>query len=80
MRTDVANTILPGSSFRLTMETDESTKVSLSAVDTAVYLLNSKNKLTPGKVRIGQSACLGVYLCKARPGHTGSSGLLFITW
>ncbi|XP_073454505.1 complement C4-B-like [Aquarana catesbeiana] len=50
VRTDVASTILPGSSFRLTMETDESTKVSLSAVDTAVYLLNSKNKLTPGKV------------------------------
>ncbi|XP_077339846.1 complement C4-like isoform X1 [Lithobates pipiens] len=50
VRTDVADSILPGSQFRLTMETDEKTTVSLSAVDTAVYLLNSKNKLTPGKV------------------------------
>ncbi|CAI9591800.1 unnamed protein product [Staurois parvus] len=50
VRTDVADSILPGTSFMLTMETDELTSVSLSAVDTAVYLLNSKNKLTPGKV------------------------------
>ncbi|XP_040178982.1 complement C4-B-like [Rana temporaria] len=51
VKTDVADSsILPGSQFKLTMETDESTTVSLSAVDTAVYLLNSKNKLTPGKV------------------------------
>ncbi|XP_018411335.1 PREDICTED: complement C4-like [Nanorana parkeri] len=50
IRTDVKNSLLPGSQFKLTMETDEVTTVSLSAVDTAVYLVNSKGKLTPGKV------------------------------
>ncbi|XP_063794231.1 complement C4-like [Pseudophryne corroboree] len=48
--TDVAGRIEPGKSFHLTLETDDSMSVALSAVDTAVYLLNSKNKLTPSKV------------------------------
>ncbi|KAM5145639.1 complement C4-like [Mantella aurantiaca] len=49
IRTDV-HSLPPTSSFKLTMETDDVTSVSLSAVDTAVYLVNSKNRLTPGKV------------------------------
>ncbi|XP_056394318.1 complement C4-like [Hyla sarda] len=50
LRTDVRDSIQPGDSFKLTIETDDRTSVSLSAVDTAVYLLNSKNKLTHSKV------------------------------
>ncbi|XP_069800344.1 complement C4-B-like [Dendropsophus ebraccatus] len=50
LRTDVSDSIQPGNSFKLTIETDDKTTVSLSAVDTAVYILNSKNKLTPTKV------------------------------
>ncbi|XP_073497976.1 complement C4-like isoform X1 [Phyllobates terribilis] len=50
LRTNVVDSILPGRPFQLTIETDGKTAVSLSAVDTAVYLLNSKNKLTPSKV------------------------------
>ncbi|KAM5146547.1 complement C4-B-like [Mantella aurantiaca] len=50
IRTDVKDSLPPTSSFKLTMETDDVTSVSLSAVDTAVYLVNSKNRLTPGKV------------------------------
>ncbi|KAM4019930.1 LOW QUALITY PROTEIN: complement C4-like [Anomaloglossus baeobatrachus] len=50
LRTNVAESLLPGKPFQLTIETDGKTSVSLSAVDTAVYLLNSKNKLTPSKV------------------------------
>ncbi|XP_044161179.1 complement C4-like isoform X2 [Bufo gargarizans] len=50
LRTNVLDSIQPGKSFQLTIETDDTTSVSLSAVDTAVYLLNSKNKLTPSKV------------------------------
>ncbi|KAM5145638.1 complement C4-B-like [Mantella aurantiaca] len=49
IRTDVQS-LLPKSSFKLTVETDDVTSVSLSAVDTAVYLVNAKNRLTPGKV------------------------------
>ncbi|XP_068106397.1 complement C4-B-like [Hyperolius riggenbachi] len=48
--TNVVNSIQPSSPFQLTVETDDKMSVSLSAVDTAVYLLNSKNKMTPGKV------------------------------
>ncbi|KAG9467235.1 hypothetical protein GDO78_015376 [Eleutherodactylus coqui] len=50
LRTNVADSIQPGGAFKLTIETDDKTSVALSAVDTAVYLLNSKNKLTPNKV------------------------------
>nr|DBA20494.1 TPA: hypothetical protein GDO54_017267 [Pyxicephalus adspersus] len=50
IRTDVKDSILPGQSFKLTVETDDTTSVSLSAVDTAVYLVNAKSKLTPDKV------------------------------
>ncbi|XP_075692559.1 complement C4-like isoform X2 [Rhinoderma darwinii] len=50
LRTNVLDSIQPGQPFQLTIETDDKTSVSLSAVDTAVYLLNSKNKLTPTKV------------------------------
>ncbi|KAM3911149.1 complement C4-B-like [Leptodactylus fuscus] len=50
LSTNVNDRLEPGQSFRLTIETDDKTSVSLNAVDTAVYLLNSKNKLTQGKV------------------------------
>ncbi|MEE6527278.1 hypothetical protein FKM82_028544, partial [Ascaphus truei] len=45
----VSGPIAPGGTFKLLVETDGITSVSLAAVDTAVYALNSKNKLTPGK-------------------------------
>uniref|UniRef100_A0A8C5PP12 Anaphylatoxin-like domain-containing protein n=1 Tax=Leptobrachium leishanense TaxID=445787 RepID=A0A8C5PP12_9ANUR len=40
----------PEESFKLKVETEDLTTVGLVAVDTAVYLLNSKNKLTPDKM------------------------------
>ncbi|XP_053553007.1 complement C4-B, partial [Bombina bombina] len=46
----VKDYIEPGASFDLDMVTDDNALVSLSAVDTAVYILNSKNKLTLGKM------------------------------
>ncbi|KAM8954196.1 complement C4-B-like isoform 2-T2 [Pelodytes ibericus] len=42
--------IQPRESFKLILETEAVSTVSLAAVDTAVYLLNSKNKLTPDKM------------------------------
>ncbi|XP_075042622.1 complement C4-like [Mixophyes fleayi] len=48
--TNVVDQIQPGDTFQMTLYTDDTTSVALSAVDTAVYLLNSKNKLTPNKV------------------------------
>ncbi|KAG8541941.1 hypothetical protein GDO81_027900, partial [Engystomops pustulosus] len=50
LRTNLDDSIEPGKTFQLTIETDDVTSVSLNAVDTAVYILNSKNKLTQGKV------------------------------
>ncbi|XP_069491033.1 complement C4-B-like [Ambystoma mexicanum] len=39
----------PGANFQLTIETDDQAQVALAAVDSAVYLLNQKNKLSPKK-------------------------------
>ncbi|KAM4696196.1 complement C4-B-like [Rhinophrynus dorsalis] len=50
LRAQVEGYVQPGEHFQLTVETEGKASVSLSAVDTAVYILNSKNKLTPGKV------------------------------
>ncbi|KAM9323882.1 complement C4-B-like [Gastrophryne carolinensis] len=50
IRTNVADYTQPGSSIKLTVEGPDKMTVYLSAVDTAVYLVNSKNKLTPSKV------------------------------
>ncbi|XP_030053152.1 complement C4-like [Microcaecilia unicolor] len=48
--TDLKNNLLPGSPLKLKIETDDEASVSLAAVDSAVYILNKKNRLTPNKV------------------------------
>ncbi|XP_053328836.1 complement C4-like [Spea bombifrons] len=47
---DGGKDISPRGGFELVVETDGTSTVSLAAVDTAVYALNSKNKLTPDKM------------------------------
>ncbi|KAJ1134675.1 hypothetical protein NDU88_001124 [Pleurodeles waltl] len=42
--------LMPGSPLELRIETDEEAQVTLAAVDTAVYTVNKKNKLTQKKV------------------------------
>ncbi|KAG8448577.1 hypothetical protein GDO86_015609 [Hymenochirus boettgeri] len=42
--------IQPGESFTLNIKTEGKASVSLSIIDTAVYILNSRNKLTPDKM------------------------------
>nr|AAI70422.1 C4 protein [Xenopus laevis] len=42
--------LAPGEALKLDVRTEGTATVSLSAVDTAVYILNSKNKLTPQKM------------------------------
>eukprot|EP00079_Xenopus_tropicalis_P028439 XP_012823393.1 PREDICTED: complement component 4A (Rodgers blood group) isoform X1 [Xenopus tropicalis] len=42
--------IEPGEAFKLEVRAEGKASVSLSAVDTAVYILNPKNKLTPQKM------------------------------
>lgn len=40
----------PGQDFEVKIRTDADSKVALSAVDSAVYILNKKDKLCPQKV------------------------------
>ncbi|KAM4641591.1 complement C4-like isoform 2-T3 [Discoglossus pictus] len=47
---NVKDYIGPAESFNLDVETDGKTSVSLSVVDSAVYILNAKNKLTQDKM------------------------------
>ncbi|XP_029440129.1 complement C4-like [Rhinatrema bivittatum] len=48
--TENTKDLLPGGHLRLSIETDDEATVSLAAVDSAVYILNKKNRLTPNKV------------------------------
>lgn len=41
----------PGQRFEVSIRTDSDSKVALSAVDSAVYILNKKGKLSPQKVQ-----------------------------
>ncbi|XP_048472466.1 complement C4-B-like [Rhincodon typus] len=47
---DMPDTYRPGSMVSLHIKTEDQGKLSLGIVDTAVYVLNSKNKLKPAKV------------------------------
>lgn len=42
----------PGDHFEVSIRTDSDSKVALSAVDSAVYILNKKGKLSPQKVQL----------------------------
>nr|XP_033772923.1 complement C4-like [Geotrypetes seraphini] len=48
--TEMKSNLLPGGQLKLKIETDDEASVSLAAVDSAVYILNKKNRLTPNKV------------------------------
>ncbi|XP_078501967.1 complement C4-like [Lissotriton helveticus] len=50
IESNVRNDLKPGGSLKVTIETDDQAKVALAAIDTAVYILNKKNKLTQKKV------------------------------
>ncbi|XP_067830197.1 complement C4-B-like isoform X2 [Heptranchias perlo] len=47
---DMPKEYTPGSTTKLWVETEDSGCVYIAVVDTAIYILNKKNKLTPNKV------------------------------
>lgn len=46
------NELKPAEEFDVLIRTESGSKVALSAVDSAVYILNKKGKLTPQKVQL----------------------------